>query len=437
LFAVADIQAAQKTWNNTGTDWNTATDWTGGVPTGNNVAVFATSPGTQPNVSTSDTTAGVYFLGAGTAGFNLTSSNSAVTLTLTGTGSTGNGGTSNSSAAAIRSEATSGTNTVSAPLILGAAAGATQVFYQETGGTLVVSGPVSSTNAVTLSFKGSGTIELDGTNTFTNASRIADAGTTLLIGNNSALGTSTFTVAATSTIAAAGGARTIGNDVVLAGTATIGGSNALTINGSVTAAGAATRTLTVNNSALTTLGGPVFLSDVSGTGRTLAINGTGNVTVNGVISNFNGSGTAGTLSHGGSGILTLNSANTYTGGTLMSGGTTVATANGAFGTGNVSLTAANVTLTLQGTANPNFIADTANLSIFDMTNTVNLNYTGTETVQSLIVQGAAQAPGVYGAGDLPELFGTGTITVLVPEPATFMLMGVGLLLGAQRLRRKR
>src|SRR5690349_5887399 len=95
-FAVADIQAAQKTWNNTGTDWNTASDWTGGVPTGNNVGVFATSPETQPNVSVSDTTAGVYFQGAGTAGFNLTSSNSGVSLTLTGVGATGNNGTSNS-----------------------------------------------------------------------------------------------------------------------------------------------------------------------------------------------------------------------------------------------------------------------------------------------------------------------------------------------------
>src|SRR5437588_5700190 len=156
-LAVINVDGAQKTWNNTGTDWNTASDWTGGVPTGNNVAVFAASPGTQPNVSASDTTAGLYFLGAGTNGFNLTSSSSAVTLTLTGVGATGNGGTANSSAAAIRSEATSGTNTVSAPLVLGAAAAATQVFYQEAGGNLVVAGPISSTNAVTLSFKGGGT----------------------------------------------------------------------------------------------------------------------------------------------------------------------------------------------------------------------------------------------------------------------------------------
>ena len=70
-----------------------------------------------------------------------------------------------------------------------------------------MAGPISSTNAVTLSFKGGGTIELDGTNSFTSGSTIAQAGTSLIIGNNSALGTGTFTVGATSTISAGGGAR--------------------------------------------------------------------------------------------------------------------------------------------------------------------------------------------------------------------------------------
>ena len=205
-------------------------------------------------------------------------------------------------------------------------------------------------------------------------------------------------VNATSTLQAIGGSRTIGNAVTLGGNTTIGGSNALTINGAVTAAGAATRTLTVSNSATTTLGN-VFLSDAAGTGRRLDITGTGNVTVNGVIADFNGAGTAGILGHAGSGTLTLNNANTYSGGTLMSGGTTIANTDGALGTGNVSLTGAAVTLTLQhGAVNkkgrPNsvdggnaFIADTATLSIGFTDDIVNLNYTGSETVNMLIVNG--------------------------------------------------
>ncbi|MEP6603962.1 MAG: hypothetical protein ABJB69_08450 [Spartobacteria bacterium] len=57
------------------------------------------------------------------------------------------------------------------------------------------------------------------------------------------------------------------------------------------------------------------------------------------------------------------------------------------------------------------------------TDTINLNYSGTDTVNTLTVDGVGQAPGVYGAAFLnPDgaFAGTGTITVLtaVPEPAT-------------------
>jgi autotransporter-associated beta strand protein len=361
---------------------------------------------------------------------------------VTGVGSTGNGGTSNSSAAAIRSEATSGTNTVSAPINLGAAAAATQVFYQETGGTLIVNGIVSSTNAVILSFKGAGTIEMNGANTFSGGSTIGQANTTITVGNDSGLGTGTFNAAASGTIQAGGGARSISNAVSLSGgTLTVGGSNAFTFSGPVTVSGAASRTLTVNNTALTTFSGSVFLSEAAATGRTLLINGTGNVNITGQISNFNGAGTAGTLSKGGSGILTLSNTNTYSGGTLISGGTLVAAQNGALGTGNVSLTAANVVLTLQGAFN-NYISDTATLSIGFTNDTVNLNFTGTDTINMLTLAGTPQAAGTYGAVgsgaqfELAQLNGTGTLTVLVPEPATYMLMGLGVLICAQQFRRR-
>ena len=175
---------------------------------------------------------------------------------------------------------------------------------------------------------------------------IDSAGLTVVVWQQQRLGTGSLAVNATSTLQAVGGSRTICNAMILGGSLTIGGSNALTINGAVTAAGAATRTLAVNNTATTTFGN-VFLSDLAGTGRRLDITGTGNVTVNGVIADFNGAGTAGILGHAGSGTLTLNNANTYSGGTLMSGGTTIANTDGAFGSGNVSLTGSAVTLTLQ------------------------------------------------------------------------------------------
>jgi len=129
---------------------------------------------------------------------------------------------------------------------------------------------------------------------------------------------------------------------------------------------------------------------------------------------------------------------------LLSGGTTVVTQNGGLGTGNVSLTAASVTLTLQGASN-NYISDTANLSIGFTNDVVNLNFTGSDTIATLTIAGAQEAPGVYGAVgsgaqfERPELSGTGTLTVLtqIPEPATYMLMGLGVLICAQQFRRKR
>jgi hypothetical protein len=129
MFAVAilssqSVQATQRTWNSIGTDWNTATNWTGGAPTvANAVGVFNTVESVQPNLSASVSIAGIYFFGTGSSGYDVTSTGGAV-FTLNGTGATGSGGTANGTAAAIRSEITSGTNTIDAPVILGAAAAA-------------------------------------------------------------------------------------------------------------------------------------------------------------------------------------------------------------------------------------------------------------------------------------------------------------------------
>ena len=453
LVVVGNTYGAAKVWNDTSSDFNAAGSWTGGSPSGNNVARFDAAFGVnQPTLTADIAISGLLFNGAAVSGFNI---GGPFTLTLTGDSTSGSSGTSNSSAAAIRGSNTAGTNTVSANILLGSAGGVSS-FVQVAGGTLVINGAISASSTASLSLRnastGGGVIELNGANGHTTGTSIDSASLMVNVGNDSAFGTGTLAVNATSTLAATGGARAIANAITLNGTATIGGSNAMTLNGAVTAAGALTRTLTVNNSATTTLAGNVFLSDVAGTGRTLVINGTGDVVVNGVISDFNGAGgTAGTLSHGGTGTLTLNNANTYSGGTLLSGLNNIANANGAFGTGNVSLTAAAVTLTLQhgammkggrphaiGGVLNDFIADTATFSIGFMDDVVNLNYAGTETINMLVVQGMEMSPGVYGSGDIPELFGTGTLTVLVPEPSTWamIVVGAGLLVATQLRRRK-
>jgi fibronectin-binding autotransporter adhesin len=444
LIVVGNTPAAQRTWGNTGTDFNSSGSWTGGiVPSGSNVAYFNAAAVTQPNLSASLSMSGLFFDNAGTSGYNITSSGGA-TFTFTGNDTSGSSGTADGSAAAIRSENTTGTNTVNADIVLAAVGvGSFSSFVQTGAGTLIVNGAISG-NALSLR-GGAGVIQLNGSNSF-SALSIDTAGENVVFGNNNALGSGTFTNAATSTIQAGGGARTFANAIVLAGNMTTSGSNAFTFNGTFTSSGSNTRTLTVTNTGGVTLGGNVFLQEAGASGRTFRIDGTSQATINGVVAD-GGTGPA-TLSHGGTGTLTLNNTNTYSGGTLMSGGTTIATVDGAFGTGNVSLTAHSVTLTLQhGAVNKrgardtggvnDFIADTATFSIGFTDDVVNLNYTGTETINMLIVNGTTMGAGVYGSGDLPELMGTGTLTV-VPEPSTWamIVVGAGLLFATQRLRRK-
>ena len=449
IFSIACVttlaQAAQKTWNNTGTDFNAAGSWTGGSPSGSNVAYFNVAPITQPSLSASIGVSGLFFDNATTTGYDITIG-AASFLTLTGNDTSGASGAADGSAAAIRSENSSGTNTIDVPLILSAAGvGGVSTFVQTGAGALVVNGAISG-NALSLR-GGAGVIQLNGNNSF-SALSIDTAGETVVFGHDSGMGSGTFTNSATSTIQAGGGARTFGNAVVLAGNMTISGSNAMTFNGSFTSSGSSTRTLTVSNTGGTTLGGNVFLSEDNTTvGRVFIINGSTATTINGVITNNNvGNTVAAGLRYSGTSTLTLNSANTYAGGTsiTVAGGNLIANVDGALGTGNVNLTAASVTLTLQNGATNNYISDNASISITTGA-TGNLNFTGlSDIVNGITLGGLLQtAPGTYGstASGAEHQFdafftGLGTLT-LVPEPATYMLLGVGLLVCAQRLRRKR
>lgn len=146
---------------------------------------------------------------------------------------------------------------------------------------------------------------------------------------------------------------------------------------------------------------------------------------------------AGSLTKIGSGVMSLtNTANSYQGGTFIGAGSLVVTADHALGAGNVSLTAGGVTLTLSGGLLNDYIADSAALSMVTGS-TLALNFTGTDIVQSYLVNGVAQAPGIYSSANEPGLItGTGTITV-VPEPSTSVLLGLGALLCAQQLRRRK
>ena len=177
-------QAANRTWSNTGTDFNAGASWGGTAPGAADVAVFSSAAITQPNLSASLTIKELNFSATTSSGYDITSSSTSIKLTLTNTATGAN--------SAINAANTSGTNTIDAPIILGAAAGQTQTFTQANGGTLVVNGIISSTNSVTLSLTG-GIITLAGANTYSGGTTLA-SGTTLRINNATALGTGTFTI---------------------------------------------------------------------------------------------------------------------------------------------------------------------------------------------------------------------------------------------------
>src|SRR5690606_1190116 len=89
----------------------------------------------QPNLSAETEIIRLLF-GADGSGYSLTGTNS-LKLTSEGTGSN----------SAITANNTSGSNTVSAPIILGQSAGKNATFYLANTGSLAVSGAISSANA--------------------------------------------------------------------------------------------------------------------------------------------------------------------------------------------------------------------------------------------------------------------------------------------------
>src|SRR6185503_10934427 len=78
ILAASFANGAQKTWNNIGTDFNSAGSWTGGVPAAGDVALFTAQRTTQPNLSGSLSIAGLLFQGTAAAGYTITNTNSAV-----------------------------------------------------------------------------------------------------------------------------------------------------------------------------------------------------------------------------------------------------------------------------------------------------------------------------------------------------------------------
>src|SRR6266404_318627 len=267
------------TWGNTATDFNDGASWVGGVAPGtSDIGTFSSATTFQPNVTANISIAGLDFT---TTGWDLTSSSASIKLTLLST-STTNG------TAAISIASGGGTNTIDAPLILGAAGASTQTFAAASGTTLVLNGVISSTNSITLSLSSTGTIKLNGANTYTGTTSWVNAGNTTILGNSGAFGTSTINFNQNNTIRAGvdlTGANKITNAITLANSATLTFGNTLGFN--------------------LEFSGNV---DMGGAARTLTSN-TGTTFFDGIISNDGGGGL--TLTTVSGGIFALAGTNTY------------------------------------------------------------------------------------------------------------------------------
>jgi autotransporter-associated beta strand protein len=197
----------------------------------------------------------------------------------------------------------SGTSGISGNLALGTSG---RTFRVAVGTTLTVSASVRG--GVGLMSDGPGTLVLSGANSYTGTTT-QNAGV-LAVGSDTAVGSGPLKLAS-GTVEATGSAVTLANAVTL-GNITVAGTLGLTFTGPVLLTG--NRTVTVSNTAATTLAGPI---SESGGSRKLIKTGPG--------------------------TLVLAGANTYSGGTVLAAGALAVGNNSALGTGPLTWNGGTIT----------------------------------------------------------------------------------------------
>ncbi|HYD85192.1 MAG TPA: autotransporter-associated beta strand repeat-containing protein, partial [Opitutus sp.] len=189
------------------------------------------------------------------------------------------------------------------------------------GNTLAaaIANPAGNTTSIVKS--SGGTWVVSGNNTYSGTTTIEQG--TFAFGSNTAAGTSVITVNG-GTLSASGGERTIANNVVVGGNFTIGGTDNLKFEGSINLGGG-TRTITVNNTGLTTFAGSITQPYYSG------------------------------LVKAGTGTLVLSGDNSYAAPTSINAGTLVLASNTALGASGIygHTIASGATLALQGDVSVN------------------------------------------------------------------------------------
>ncbi|HEY0256909.1 MAG TPA: hypothetical protein VGC39_05665, partial [Candidatus Methylacidiphilales bacterium] len=339
LLGTPTPAASTTTWSGTTADWNTVGNWSPLIPTSiYNVGLNGNGSAVIDINSLNASAFGVVF--SGTTAYDITSSGGTLNLTTAGTI------TSSSTAA----------QTIYAPIVIGAAAGAATYTFGNSSpaqaAPLIFDGTItgfggSGTTALTLTgptngiinqlngvvsdgsggadplriSMGLGTWNITGANTFSGGFTLSGssaAGTVLQIGNNAALGTGALTYS-NGTISAVNAPVTISNNITATvQTVVFGGTANLTVNGTTTLAsvgGSGTDGVTDGNLGVLTLGA-VNLSQTTGTPAapvpTIAVGSEAHLVLNGVVANGN-TPLAGTLTInlGLNSSLALNGNNTF------------------------------------------------------------------------------------------------------------------------------
>lgn len=319
--------AASVTWNDSGTDFNDGSSWGGGsAPGSGDNAVFSGPSTNQPGLTDDATIQGVTWNGADASGYTL-SAQSGKSLTLTNSGSGAN--------SAINAENTSGTNTISAPIILGGAAGSTVNFTQAAGGTLHISGSVSSANAINginLAGGNGRIFTFSGANSYAgNTSVNGNTGVTLNINHASAISSGALDLGVGLTIDnTSGAAITLANNNNInlrGGSLTFTGSNDLSFGSGIVTVSGSNRTVTVSGGNLTI--GSIDADNTTrtftkaGSGGALIITGAAGANFQGGFINT-GSLVLGNKSALGTGLLTITGGSTLNASTNLTGANAIA-----------------------------------------------------------------------------------------------------------------
>ena len=340
LLGFATAHAEDRTWANTGTDYNTSANWTGGLPTATDAASFNSIATNQPNLSAPITNQQIRFAAPVGGGVWTLSGGSALTLTSTGTGTTAGTGS------AIVSSIAGATNTISAPIILGNDSSTTATFYQTAGGTLAISGNISSANAITGLSLTTGTFTLSGNNTYNGTTTLA-SNAKVFINSATAISAGTLVVSGGTIDNTSAAAITLSNNNNInlsGGNLTFTGTKDLSFgSGTVSISGAANRTITTTAGTLT-------------------------------IGSINADTTARTFRKAGAGTLVIQNAAgaNFQGGFTLTTGMVQIGNNTALGSGGVTFTAG----TLQAINSDITLANTSTLTALTISGTQSLTLNG-------------------------------------------------------------